>query len=62
MRTFAIFDGESQGGNNIQAEQISTEPGGVVGFYDASVTGNSRKLLAVVILKPGQSVREIHAS
>jgi hypothetical protein len=41
----------------IEAEQISQE-GQNVGFYDASVAGNSRRLVAYIVLTPGQSVRE----
>jgi hypothetical protein len=59
MRTFQIYSGNIPQGDPIKAQQISTEAGGVVGFYASAVDGNSRKLLSVAYLAPGQSVREV---
>lgn len=59
MRKFQIYTGALPQGEPIQAEQISTEAGGVVGFYASSVDGNSRKLLGVAVLSSNQSVREV---
>ena len=59
MRKFQIYSGSIPQGDPIEAQQISTEAGGVVGFYASAVDGNSRKLLAVAMLESNQSIREV---
>ena len=58
-RMFHVFDeyGDPMG-EPIEAYQISQE-GNAVGFYAQSVDGNSRRLVAYVVLGIGYSVREL---
>jgi hypothetical protein len=56
MRTFTVYS-QTMPARHFQAEQISME-GNQVQFYDKSIDGNSRRLVAVHLLAPGECVKE----